>query len=449
MTTTMGMGMVTRMDIDAHRVAVPPGSSAQVLNQHCFCRTLNVARLRAQLESDPSLHGLTHHMAQTHPHLFSSTVVFLASETAQQITQLVAAIERVVALPAYQAQALARAPALARHGWGPVGACMGYDFHLSAAGPQLIEINTNAGGLLLNVALARAQEACCAAMDEAFRANTRLDTLAPAVFAMFQSEWQRQRGAAPWRSVLIVDQAPATQYLAPEFELFRQLFQSHGVAAGIADPAELQWRDGQLWHADAPVDMVYNRLTDFHLAEPAQLALRQAYEAGAVVLTPNPHTHALYADKRNLMAFSQPALLAAWGVSPDDGGVLQAGVPPTELVTRAQADDLWARRRQLFFKPVAGFGAKAAYRGDKLTRRVWDTILAGDFVAQALVPPAARWIEVDGEPTDLKFDVRAYTYDGQIQLLAARMYAGQTTNFRTEGGGFAPVVVLPPGDPGL
>ena len=436
--------MGTRMTIDPRPAVMPHGSSAHVLNQHCFCRTLNVPRLHAQLESDPSLHGLTRQMAQTHPHLFSSTAVFLASETAQQITQLVAAIERVVALPAYQAQALARAPALAQHGFGPVGACMGFDFHLSATGPQLIEINTNAGGLLLNLALARAQEACCAAMDEACSANTRLDTLASTVLAMFQSEWQRQRGAAPWRSVLIVDTSPATQYLAPEFELFRQLFQSHGVAARIADPAELLWRDGQLWHAGAPVDMVYNRLTDFALAEPMHQALRQAYEAGVVVLTPNPHSHALYADKRNLIALSQPALLAAWGVSPDDVRLLSAGVPPTELVTRAQADDLWARRRQLFFKPVAGFGAKAAYRGDKLTRRVWEEILAGDFVAQALVPPSARWVEVEGVPTDLKFDVRAYTYNGQIQLLAARMYAGQTTNFRTEGGGFAPVVVLPP-----
>ena len=107
------------------------------------------------------------------------------------------------------------------------------------------------------------------------------------------------------------------------------------------------------------------------------------------------------------------------------------------------ADDLWARRRALFFKPVAGYGAKAAYRGDKLSRRVWSEILAGDFVAQALVAPGQRLIERDGVRTDLKFDIRAYAYAGRVQLLAARMYAGQTTNFRTEGGGFAPVLVLP------
>ena len=119
----------------------------------------------------------------------------------------------------------------------------------------------------------------------------------------------------------------------------------------------------------------------------------------------------------------------------------------TEAVTPAVADDLWARRRTLFFKPVAGYGAKAAYRGDKLTRRVWAEICAGGFVAQALVPPSERLVNVDGVATRLKLDVRAYTYRGQVQLLAARSYQGQTTNFRTEGGGFSPVVVLPAGMP--
>lgn len=190
--------------------------------------------------------------------------------------------------------------------------------------------------------------------------------------------------------------------------------------------------------------MVYNRLTDFYLEEPGHQALQLAYKAGAVVLTPDPHAHALHADKRNLIALSQDDLLARWGVSPDDRSLLKAGVPQTRLVTTERADELWAQRRQLFFKPVAGYGAKAAYRGDKLTRRVWGEILAGDFVAQALVPPGERLIEVDGVLTDLKFDIRAYTYAGKVQLLAARMYTGQTTNFRTQGGGFAPVIVVPP-----
>ena len=40
---------------------------------------------------------------------------------------------------------------------------------------------------------------------------------------------------------------------------------------------------------------------------------------------------------------------------------------------------------------------------------------------------------------DLKLDLRNYVYQGRVQLVAARLYQGQTTNFRTPGGGFAPV----------
>ena len=59
------------------------------------------------------------------------------------------------------------------------------------------------------------------------------------------------------------------------------------------------------------------------------------------------------------------------------------------------------------------------------------------------VPPSERVLHVNGETQGLKLDIRVYVYDGSIQALAARLYRGQTTNFRTPGGGFAPVVVVP------
>jgi len=417
--------------------------SAEALNRGSFCRSLNLEQLGRQLERDPQLGAVLPDMVRARPHLFSSTVVFLSLEVAQNISEIISAIENVMALPGYRKQALARAPVIAQQAFGPLGACMGYDFHLSASGPRLIEVNTNAGGLLLNTVLSKAQQSCCTEMDWAFAPKPSADDLEQTVFDMFHTEWRYQRGNAPWPSILIVDDAPDAQYLAPEFELFRQLFERFGVSAAIADPSALSWHDGRLWHQGTAVEMVYNRLTDFYLQAPTHQALRHAYESGAVVLTPHPRAHALHADKRNLIALSQDALLASWGASAQDRKLLAVAVPRTRLVTAERADELWAERRQLFFKPVAGFGAKAAYRGDKLTRRVWGEILAGDFVAQALVPPAERLIEVDGVQTDLKFDLRAYSYAGRVQLLAARMYAGQTTNFRTQGGGFAPVIVLP------
>ncbi len=424
------------------KTAVPSTTiSAERLNAGCYCRTLDPERLRQQLESEPGLAGSADLLHATRPHLFSATAVFVAAGVARTMAAAVAAIERVVALPAFQQQALQRAPEIASVTFGPKGAFMGYDFHLSPLGPRLIEINTNAGGAVLNLTLARAQQACCDPLGRA-ELDRALAGVEQQLVEMMLSEWRLQRGGAALGTLAIVDDEPAAQYLAPEFELMRQLCARHGIDARIVDAGTLEWREGRLWHDRRPLDLVYNRLTDFYLTDARHAALRAAFVAGAIVLTPHPRAHALHADKRNLVVLSDPSLLAEWGVSAADRELLAAVVPTTRSVAEANADELWASRRHWFFKPAAGFGSKATYRGDKLTRRVWGEILAGDFVAQALVPPAERGVDVDGSRSDLKFDIRAYAYDGQVQLLAARMYRGQTTNFRTPGGGFAPVVVL-------
>jgi hypothetical protein len=429
---------------DKYKVTIPIHelSSAEELNKHCFCQTLNFDRLHQQLEANPSLHQVMGDITQTHPHLFASSAVFLSQEMEQKIKDAISAIERVIALPQYQSFVLNTAPEIARHQFGPRGVCMGYDFHLSDEGPKLIEINTNAGGLLLNLALARAQESCCVEMDQTFIPNQKLEKMEQMLFEMFLAEWKSQRGHVSLGLVVIVDDDPERQYLAPEFELFRSLLKNHNVQAVIADPKELSWHDNLLWHEGVKVDLVYNRLTDFYLDEAHHQNLKLAYEQGAVVLTPAPFTHLLYADKRNLITLSQSDQLKEWGVSDQDLKILHSCIPKTRRVRMEDADELWSGRKHLFFKPCKGYASKAAYRGDKITKKVWEQILQGEFVAQELIPPSERLIQVDGQLNDLKFDVRAYTYVGNVQLMAARMYAGQTTNFRTEGGGFAPIVTV-------
>jgi hypothetical protein len=173
--------------------------------------------------------------------------------------------------------------------------------------------------------------------------------------------------------------------------------------------------------------------------------LRSAYLSGAVVLTPNPWSHAVFADKRNLVRLTDAEMLERWGVEKNLSAVVRDGIPTTQLVSPDRAEELWAMRNKLFFKPAGGFGGRAAYRGDKITRRVWQNILQGGYVAQELVPPSGRTIIVDGRREVMKLDIRNYTYAGKVQLVAARLYQGQTTNFRSFGGGFAPVVWERPG----
>jgi len=113
---------------------------------------------------------------------------------------------------------------------------------------------------------------------------------------------------------------------------------------------------------------------------------------------------------------------------------------PTIEPIKTDASD--QRTEQGFFKPEQGDGAKAAYRGDKLTKGTFERLLTERYVAQRIVPPSARVLAVDGEDRALKLDVRSFAYEGQVQLICARLYDGQTTNFRTTGGGFAPVYVV-------
>lgn len=434
---------------------LPVAQALTALNQACFCISLDPAALERALEAELGRPGLAALLHERCPYVFAAQPVFVAPTQVQRIVEVVRAIEAVVALPAYRDAVLADVPEIARRpapGAGPRGVFFGHDFHLTPEGQLgLIEVNTNAGGAMLNAVLARAQRACCPQIDPLVL-PTRSHTLRfeAAIVAMFRQEWAqfgRARGAErPLHRIAIVDEAPQAQYLYPEFLLFQALLERQGLRVVIADPAALRWRDGRLWvdaagSADdgGPIDLVYSRLTDFYLEQPASAALRSAWAAQAVALTPHPQAHALYADKRRLAVFGDAAALRALGASAEVAERLTAHVPRTELVTPAAADRLWAARRQLFFKPVAGYGSRAAYRGDKLTRRVWAEILTGDYVAQALVLPSERGVDEHDPARRLKFDLRAYAYDGAVQWLAARLYQGQTTNFRTPGGGFAPV----------
>lgn len=411
--------------------------SIEMLNSRCFCISLDQAALRDALESSLGQPGLFELVRERCPYLFAAHPVFVARAQLERMAELIAAIESVVALPAYRERVLARSPAIARHDPGAKGVFFGYDFHVTEDGFGLIEINSNAGGAMLNAVLARAQRACCPAIEQLLPPALRAESLEASVVAMFHEEWSLAGHRRPLRSIAIVDERPEQQYLYAEFLLFQQLFQRHDLQAVIVDPSELNLRDGQLWHGERAIDLVYNRLTDFALDDPAHATLRQAYIERATLLTPHPQAHALYADKRNLALLSDAGQLQALGVPEDVQALLLAAIPHTELVEPVNAERLWRARKQLFFKPCAGYGSRAAYRGDKLTQRVWQEILAGDYVAQALVLPGQR--AMSPETPALKFDLRAYTYDGQVQWLAARLYQGQTTNFRTPGGGFAPV----------
>lgn len=143
-------------------------------------------------------------------------------------------------MPSYQAFVLARAPAIARHDPGGArGVFFGYDFHLRDGGIGVIEINTNAGGAMLNAVIARAHRVCCTDRLQAASADNAGQAFEQAILDMFVNEWRLSGKAAPLRTIAIVDVNPEDQYLYPEFILFQRLFAQYGIASVMG--FEVQW----------------------------------------------------------------------------------------------------------------------------------------------------------------------------------------------------------------
>jgi hypothetical protein len=346
---------------------------------------------------------------------------------------VVPSLPRVAARPLNRARALAGAPMLA--GAAPQrvrGVFSGFDFHLTPDGPKLIEINTNAGGAFYG-----------ALLDEMRWSRGEPDAKPLGYWSHLFVQHIRQdwamAGKGMLRTVAIVDDAPGEQYLRLEFHLAARMLGEAGVVALIVDPRELSYRDGRLWREDVAIDLVYNRLTSFALARDVDRPLREALINGGAVVTPDPRTHALLACKRNLTLLSDSEFLRDAGADPRTTDVLRRAVPSTVPLTPGNANDFWAKRDEHYFKPQGGFGSRAVYDGAKLTRKTWQEIIdAGGYVAQERVAPGR--VTVPGMP-EMRFDLRVFAYGDTPFMRLARVYRGQTTNFRTPGGGFASVRV--------
>ena len=190
---------------------VSPISAVDALNRACFCFSLDQDALAQALDSELGQPGLSVMLRERCPYLFAAQPVFVAATQLQRMAQVMQAIESVVALPAYQEQVLATAPAIARLGHnGPLGAFFGYDFHLNQGHLGLIEINTNAGGAMLNAVLARAQRACCTAMEAMEPTLASVKAFEQHIIDMFHNEWRLAGRTRPLASIAIVDESPET-----------------------------------------------------------------------------------------------------------------------------------------------------------------------------------------------------------------------------------------------
>ena len=297
------------------------------------------------------------------------------------------------------------------------GVFMSYDFHIKENGPQLIEINTNAGGAVLFAGYLNSIDLSFNFQEFKFK-----------IVNMFLREWESTGIQRALKTIAIVDEKPEEQFLYKEFLLTQKILQDAGYEVFILDPKELKYSNDILTYNETQIDLVYNRLTDFYFEKPELKVLKEAYESGKVLITPNPIHHKAFANKLNLISLSS-------------NEELQANIPKAILVTRDNKGDLWKVRKQYFFKPISGSGSRAVYCGEKITSKVWEETIDESYIAQKCTKASKVPVDLNGQTKEMRYDVRLFTYSGEIFFILARLYNGQATNFRTEGGGFATVKI--------
>lgn len=316
------------------------------------------------------------------------------------------------------------------------GIFMGYDFHLQNNNenknitPKLIEINTNAGGAFLNLCLSNA----IYKNDK----NNVADKLANEFVAMFKNEFAIfSNNQKNLQTIAIVDENPSEQFLYPEFEICQKILAKNNIQTIISSPENLSIQNNNLYYNNSiKIDFVYNRLTDFYLrSNTKNNALLTAYQNDFAAISPNPKIYDLYANKNNLINLSNADFLDNLNIDNQSKNILLKHIPKILKVKNNDTEYLWKQRKNLFFKTAEGYGSKAVYRGDKLTKKVFAEIIESDaYLAQEISPPSEHLLK--NINAVMKADFRCYCYNGKIQLVAARLYQGQTTNFRTENGGF-------------
>ncbi len=163
------------------------------LNAACQCIWVDRDKLAAQLQQQLGATG-----PALPEGLVSGSVVFVEARHVQAMDRTIALITRAVRSAAFEERIAAAAPAIARAPQPATGGVLGFDFHLGAFEPQLIEINTNPGGLLVSLELARAATAFCDCLAEplAAMAAAAMPTavVEARVVEAFRTEFSRARG---------------------------------------------------------------------------------------------------------------------------------------------------------------------------------------------------------------------------------------------------------------
>lgn len=245
-----------------------------------------------------------------------------------------------------------------------------------------------------------------------------------------------------------------------EFELFKEFFESRGFAVTIADPRDLELREGKLYHQDFRIDLVYRRVLTTELLEKVDecRAFVDAYRTGAAVFvnsfrTKYVHKKMLFGiltDERHEHCFSDAEREA-----------IRAHVPWTrraeDVRTTYQGrqidllDFVRENRNRLVLKPNDDYGGHGIYIGWEEDEQGWDQAiekaLKGDYLVQERVAtgrevfPYVNEREGGVEMIEQLVDLDPLLFFGKVEGAFTRLSSSSLANV-TSGAGMVPTMIV-------
>jgi uncharacterized circularly permuted ATP-grasp superfamily protein len=244
-----------------------------------------------------------------------------------------------------------------------------------------------------------------------------------------------------------------------EFEMFRDFFEARGIRTVIADPRELELRDGRLYCNGEEINLVYRRVltSDLIAAGEETGALRDAYCSGAACVV-NTFRAKLLHKKMSLALLSDDRYAELY--SPAERQTIAQHVPWTRKLRAGptlrrgeEVPDLLEyvadHKDELVLKPNDEFGGKGVVLGWTVEQHEWEQDIevacTQSYVVQERVPvPRLEFpIALGGVHfLDFSVDTDPYLFEGGVHGCLTRISSSALLNVTAGAGSIVPLYVI-------
>ncbi|MBA3342600.1 MAG: hypothetical protein H0T48_12310 [Gemmatimonadaceae bacterium] len=245
-----------------------------------------------------------------------------------------------------------------------------------------------------------------------------------------------------------------------EFVLFREFFQRNGLECVIADPREMEYRNGRLFAGDVHVTLIYKRVLIDELVKECGLdhgVVRAVRERAVCMVNPfrckllhKKASLAVVGDERNVALFSETERRA-----------VTMHVPWTRVVAERSTEfegkpiDLlpWIaeNRERLVLKPNDDYGGRGIVLGWTVTAEKWQDAIRGaldePYIVQQRVAipeePFAAWMDGSVDIHNRSLDTAPYVSHGRfVEGCLTRISTDELLNVTAGGGSNVPTLLL-------